>query len=280
MRAAVLGSINIDLVASAPRLPNPGETVSGHAFRREAGGKGANQASAAAQLGADVVMFGAVGQDADGDLALATLRAVGVDVESVRRVAEPTGVALIVTDDAGENQIVVCAGANAEVVAPPADVSPGDRAFDVLIAQLEIPAEVVEAAFLATDAFTVLNASPARELPERLVRRADLIVVNEHEYAAMESLRAARRVVVTYGGAGSALFENGERTATVPAVPATVVNSVGAGDAYCAAVALGLAAGADPCSALATASAVGAAAVADPASQPALFPLHDYEAMT
>lgn len=274
MRAAVLGSINIDLVASAPRLPNPGETVSGRTFRREAGGKGANQASAAAQLGADVVLFGAVGRDADGDLALDSLRAVGVDIDTVRRVAEPTGVALIVTDDDGENQIVVCAGANAEV-APPTD-----RTFDLLIAQLEIPVEVVEAAFLATDAFAVLNASPARDLPERLVRRADLIVVNEHEYAAMESLRAARRVVVTYGSAGSALFEHGRRIVEVPAMPASVVNSVGAGDAYCAAVALGLAAGDDPRAALATASAVGAAAVADPASQPTLRPLHDYEAMT
>ncbi len=274
MRAAVLGSINIDLVASAPRLPNPGETLTGRGFRREAGGKGANQASAAAQLGADVSMFGAVGRDADGDLALTTLRAVGVDVENVNRVAEPTGVALIVTDDAGENQIVVCAGANAEVALP------ADHAFDVLIAQLEIPVEVVEAAFLATDAFTVLNASPARDLPAQLVRRADLIVVNEHEYAAMEELRTARRVVVTYGSAGSALFENGERRVAVPAMSATVVNSVGTGDAFCAAVALGLAASVDPRSALATASAVGAAAVADPASQPALLPLHDYEAMT
>jgi ribokinase len=274
MRAAVLGSINIDLVASAPRLPNPGETLAGHGFRREAGGKGANQASAAAQLGAEVTMFGAVGADADGDLALDTLRAVGVDVAHVRRVAEPTGVALIVTDDAGENQIVVCAGANAEVG------EPVDHAFDVLIAQLEIPVAVVEAAFLATDAFTVLNASPARDLPDALVRRADLIVVNEHEYAAMDELRSARRVVVTYGSAGSALFENGERVEAVPAVAATVVNSVGAGDAYCAAVALGLAAGTEAHSALLTASAVGAAAVADPASQPVLLPLHDYEAMT
>lgn len=274
MRAAVLGSINIDLVASAPRLPNPGETLAGHGFRREAGGKGANQASAAAQLGAEVTMFGAVGADADGDLALDTLRAVGVDVAHVRRVAEPTGVALIVTDDAGENQIVVCAGANAEVD------EPADHAFDVLIAQLEIPMAVVEAAFLATDAFTVLNASPARDLPNALVRRADLIVVNEHEYAAIDALRSARRVVVTYGSAGSALFENGERVVAVPAIAAAVVNSVGAGDAYCAAVALGLAAGTEARSALLTASAVGAAAVADPASQPVLLPLHDYEAMT
>lgn len=271
----MLGSINIDLVASAPRLPAPGETVSGRDFRREPGGKGANQASAAAQLGAEVAMFGAVGADADGDLALAALGAAGVDVANVRRVAAPTGVALIVTDEAGENQIVVCAGANAEVT-PPADESSGG--FDVLIAQLEIPVEAVEAAFLATGAFTVLNASPARDLPERLVRRADLIVVNEHEYAAMEALRTARRVVVTYGSGGSALIENGERRVSVPAVSTTVVNSVGAGDAYCAAVALGLAAGRDPRAALALASAVGAAAVADPASQPTLRPLDHYEA--
>lgn len=272
MRAAVLGSINVDLVAAAPRLPKPGETIVGRSFRREPGGKGANQATAAARLGAEVTMFGAVGRDADGDLALAALRAAGVDVENVRRVGEPTGVALIVIDDVGENQIVVSAGANSAVEAPSAG------GFDVLIAQLEIPAEVVEAAFLATDAFTVLNASPARDLPESLVRRADLIVVNEHEYAAM-SLGAARRVVVTYGSAGSALFENGERRAEVPARPAEVVNSVGAGDAYCAAVALCLAAGMDAPRALSTASAVGADAVSVPASQPALRPLRYYEAM-
>ena len=219
-------------------------------------------------------MFGAVGADADGELALGSLREAGVDVSHVRRVDPPTGVALIVTDDVGENQIVVCPGANAEVTVP------ARLDYDVLIAQLEIPVETVEAAFLETDAFTVLNAAPARSLPGELLRRADLIVVNEHEYAAIDTLRHARRVVVTYGSGGSAYFENGERRFSVLAVPATVVNSVGAGDAYCAALALGLAAGRDPRSALATASAVGAAAVADPASQPALLPLEHYGALS
>ncbi|MEN0083688.1 MAG: ribokinase [Leifsonia sp.] len=272
MRAAVLGSINVDLVAAAPRLPKPGETVIGRGFHREPGGKGANQAIAAARLGAEVTMFGAVGEDADGDLALGALRAADVDVENVRRVGEPTGVALIVTGDDGENQIVVSAGANDEAWPPAVG------GFDLLIAQLEVPVEVVEAAFLATDAFTVLNASPTRDLPEALVRRADLIVVNEHEYAEL-SLGAARRVIVTSGSAGSALVENGERRVEVPAKEATVVNTVGAGDAYCAAVALCLAAGVDAPRALATASAVAADAVADPASQPVLRALRDYEAI-
>ena len=273
MKIAVLGSINIDLVASAERLPCPGETVAGSDFRREPGGKGANQACAAARLGSDVTMFGAVGSDADGDLALAGLRAAGVHIGHVRQVDAPTGVALIATDGHGENQIVVCPGAN-NAVAPP-----DDTAFDMLIAQLEISVDVVEAAFTATDAFTVLNASPARALPERLIERADLIVVNEHEHVALDGLRGARRVVVTYGSGGSALYEYGERRFAVPAVPAPVVNSVGAGDAYCAAVALGMASGADARSALATASAVGSAAVSDPASQPILQTLETYEAM-
>ncbi|WP_434315490.1 ribokinase [Leifsonia sp. P73] len=271
MKVAVLGSINIDLIAGVERFPSPGQTLTGHGFRREPGGKGANQAVAAARLGADVSMFGAVGRDADGDVAIAALRQAGVDVQSIRRSVSPTGVALIITDGSGENQIVVCPGANAEAV-PPAEAD-----FDVLIAQLEIPVETVEAAFLATEAFTVLNASPARSLPESLVRRADLIVVNEHEYAAIDGLHKARLVVVTYGSLGSALFENGERRFTVPAQQTSVVNSVGAGDAYCAAVVLGLAAGNDPRSALMTASAVGAAAVADPASQPALLTFDRYE---
>ncbi|WP_431246573.1 ribokinase [Leifsonia xyli] len=272
MRVAVLGSINVDLVAATDRLPAPGETVTAEAFRREAGGKGANQACAAARLGADVTMFGAVGSDSVARIALDALRAAGVRTEDISRVAAPTGVALITTDRSGENQIVVVPGANAEVT------QPADLGFEVLIAQLEIPLEVVEAAFLATDAFTVLNASPARDLPERLIRRADLIVVNEHEHASIPTLAEARRLVVTYGSRGSALYERGEHRFTVPAVEVSAVNSVGAGDAYCAAVALALAAGDDPRSALATASAVGAAAVADRASQPALRPLGHYRA--
>ncbi|WP_426515625.1 PfkB family carbohydrate kinase [Diaminobutyricibacter sp. McL0618] len=271
MRTAVLGSINIDLVASAGRLPTPGETIGGGAFRREPGGKGANQAHAAAQLGADVTMFGAVGADEDGDFALARLRVVGVDTGFVLRVSAPTGVALIATDAAGENQIVVCSGAN-QFAVPPQDTE-----FDLLIAQLETPLDVVEAAFAATSAFAVLNASPARDLPAALIERADLIVVNEHEHRTVAGLNRVKRVVVTYGGGGSELWMRGERVVAVAAVPVQPVNSVGAGDAYCAAVSLALASGVPPRRALATASAVGAAAVSDASSQPTLLSLNAYE---
>jgi ribokinase len=271
VKTAVLGSINVDLVASVPALPSPGETVGGGEFRREPGGKGANQAHAAARLGADVTLFGAVGDDQDGERALAALERAGVKTGAVRRVDAPTGVALIAIDRAGENQIVVCPGANRDAVA--ADTT----GFDLLIAQLEVPVRVVEETFAASPAFTVLNASPVVELPERLIERADLIVVNEHEYAALPRLQHAERVVVTYGAAGSAAFERGRRVAQVPARDVAPVNTVGAGDAYCAAIALCLAGGMGLERALATASVVGAAAVMDQASQPQLEPLARYE---
>jgi len=269
---AVVGSINVDLTARTARLPQPGETIGGGRLSREAGGKGANQAAAAARLGATVRMVGAVGPDADGAWMIDELAAAGVDTQAVRRGAESTGVALIVVDDAGENQIAVCEGANAEVSLDGVVFGSGEA----VLAQLEISMEVIAALAAAAQGYLAVNAAPALELPASVVERADLIIVNETEYALLPALRTARRVAVTYGGEGAKLFEHGELVAAAPAVKTTVVNSVGAGDAFCAALTIGLASGLGAQRALSGACAVGAAAVADPRSQPLLADLAQY----
>lgn len=269
---AVVGSINVDLTARTARLPEPGETIGGGRLSREAGGKGANQAAAAARLGAAVRMVGAVGSDADGSWMIEELAAAGVDTHAVRRGAESTGVALIVVDAEGENQIAVCEGANGEVTLDGV-VFGSDEA---VLAQLEISMDVIVALAAAARGYLAINAAPAIELPAAVVERADLIIVNETEYALLPALRTARRVAVTYGGEGAKLFERGELVASAPAVKTSVVNSVGAGDAFCAALTIGLASGIVPQRALSAACAVGAAAVADPRSQPLLAGLAEY----
>jgi len=269
---AVVGSINVDLTARTARLPGPGETISGGRLSREAGGKGANQAAAAARLGAAVRMVGAVGPDADGAWMIDELAAVGVDTGAVRRGTEPTGVALIVVDAEGENQIAVCEGANGEVSLDGVDFG----SDEAVLAQLEIRMDVVEQLAVAAHGYFAVNAAPALELPAAVIERADLVIVNETEYALLPALRTARRVAVTYGGEGAKLFEGGELVAAAPAVKTTVVNSVGAGDAFCAALTIALASGVAPQRALEAACAVGAAAVADPRSQPLLAGLEEY----
>lgn len=266
-RVVVLGSINMDLTASVDRLPGPGETVLGADLVRQPGGKGANQAAALARLTGTATMIGAVGEDPDGESVLAALGAAGVDVQHVRRLPEvATGTALIAVDGQGENQIIVCPGANARVALP----ASGVPETDALLAQLEIDLELVLSAATATDAFVALNASPARPLPSALVDRCDLAVVNETEYALMPELRDARLVCVTSGAAGAALLERGRELVRVPAAPTEVVSTVGAGDAFCAALVAGLAARLAPEEALRVAAAVAADAVAQPESQPRL----------
>ncbi|CAM5469839.1 ribokinase [Leifsonia shinshuensis] len=268
----VVGSVNADLTAVTERLPGPGETVGGGRLRRDPGGKGANQAAAAARLGARVRMVGAVGDDADGERMRAALADAGVDASAVRTVAEPTGTALIVVDADGENQIAVCEGANALVAVEGVAFGPGDA----VLAQLEIPMPVIVALAERVQGYFALNAAPAIPLPDAVLRRADLVIVNESEYALLPQLAEARLVAVTYGSQGAALLARGERVAYAPAVKTRVVNSVGAGDAFCAALVLALRSGQAPEQALATACAVGAAAVADPSSQPAFGELAAY----
>lgn len=268
----VVGSINVDVTASVTRLPGPGETVLGGALRRDPGGKGANQAVAAARLGAGVRMIGAVGDDADGEGMLQNLRDAGVDAAGIWLGATPTGTALITVDESGENQIVVCAGANADVTVDGVDFAPGEA----VLAQLEVPLETVVALAERVPGYLVVNAAPARSLPGVLVDRADLIVVNETEYALLPELRDARQVVVTYGAAGAALLRHGREVARAAAPSVRAVSSVGAGDAFCAAVTLALHAGWDPAQALRAACAVGADAVTHAGAQPPLARLDAY----
>lgn len=268
----VVGSINLDLTARTARLPEPGETIGGGRLRRDAGGKGANQAAAAARLGARVRMVGAVGTDRDGEEMVSALTTAGVDVSRIRTVDEPTGTALIVVDADGENQIAVCEGANALVSLDGVDFAEDET----VLAQLEISMELAVQLARRVTGYFDLNAAPAVPLPAELLDRADLIIVNETEYALIPELAQARLVAVTYGADGAALLQRGERIASAPAVKTTVVNTVGAGDAFCAALTIALRSGLTPEDALRTACAVGAAAVADPASQPALDALSAY----
>lgn len=274
-RLAVVGSINLDLIARTAALPQPGETVGGGSFSRLPGGKGANQAAAAAALGVATRMIGAVGDDADGMLARDTLLAAGVDASAVRTVDEPTGVALIAVDAAGENQISVCPGANAAVTVAPDAFAPGEA----VLVQLEVPMAAVVAAARACTGFFAVNAAPAAELPEAVLRRADLVIVNETEFAALPALHgegAGPLVAVSLGAEGAKLLRGGAEVARAASPAAAVVSTVGAGDAFCAALVAALISGVAEADALAAACAVGAAAVADERSQPALQPLEAY----
>lgn len=268
----MLGSINIDLVATAQRLPTPGETIGGGRLLRQPGGKGANQATAASRLGASVRMIGAVGADADGVALVNALQATGVETGDVQVVDAPTGTALIAVDEEGENQIVVCPGANAFATIEGVDFLPNET----VLTQLEIDMDLVLLAVARTTGFVAVNASPAQPLPRELIQRVDLFIVNETEYRLMPELKAARHVAVTYGAAGAALFADGSESARTSGFKTDVVNSVGAGDAFCAALTLALASGHDPHDALRLSCRVGAAAVGHSESQPPLDLLSAY----
>lgn len=271
-RIAVVGSINLDITSHVDRLPTAGETVVGASLHRDIGGKGSNQAAAASKLGASVRMIGAIGDDPDGRWMREELAAAGVDVSGIQTVDGPSGTALIVVDKDAENQIAVTQGANARVRVD--DVT--FDAAEILLTQLEISLSVVEQLAASTTNYLAINAAPAQPLPAALLDRTDLFIVNESEYALMPELDGARRVVVTYGAAGAAMLENGVEVARAAGVPSTAVNTVGAGDAFCAALVIALHSDMSLTAALQTACAVGAAAVADPSSQPPFAPLHTY----
>jgi ribokinase len=260
VRITVIGSANVDLVARCSRLPQPGETVGDAEFQRIPGGKGANQAVAAARLGAEVCFIGRVGSDR---LPLEALEREGIDVSGVRSDRGETGVALILVDDAGENVIVVAPGANARVAA--ADVAVGDT--DAVLCQLEIPIETVAAA--ADQApFFCLNAAPARAVPLELLRKASLVVVNRHELDALAE--APRLTALTLGAEGAVLLESGREVAR--AVPPRVhaVDGTAAGDAFCAALLVSLLEGRDQEKSLRRACAAGALAASRLGAQPSL----------
>lgn len=268
----VVGAINVDLTARVERAPAAGETVADGVLQRGPGGKGANQAVAAARLGAAVRLIGAVGDDAEGRGIRDRLASIGVDATGVQTSDAATGTALIVVDATGENSIVVCAGANAAIDADALEIEPGAA----VLMQLEVADAVVSAAAGAAG-FFALNAAPARPLPAGVPERCDLVIVNETEYAQLPEVHDAPLLCVTLGADGARLYRHGEPAASSPGVATTVVNTVGAGDAFCAAIVVGLLRGDAPEVALSRACAVGAAAVADDASQPTLQNLDAYE---
>lgn len=265
MKVAVLGSINLDLVATGAALPGPGETVTGAVLGRHPGGKGANQALAARRLGAEVALFGRVGRDAMAAEALALLSAEGVDLSGV--VVDPdraTGVALIAVSEGGENQISVCSGANAAVATPQRIEA------DALILQLEVPVASVVAAALAFGGFVAVNLAPAVPVPVALLERADLLVVNETEaeFYGADLFLSRGMVALTLGSQGAELWCRGERLARATPPLIDVIDTTGAGDVFMAALTLGLVEGHEPEEALTSACVAGALATTCPGAQP------------
>lgn len=268
-RLTVIGSINLDLVATAPRLPVAGETVTGATLARHPGGKGANQALAAARLGAEVALIGRVGDDAMAGEAQALLRAGDVDLSGVAvDPMAPTGVALIAVDPSGENQIVVAAGANHGVTPEQLPA----RIEGPLIVQLELPIPAVEAAVGRATGFVCANLAPAQPVSEALMRRADLIVVNEGEAAFYgDALHAGGgRVVVTQGARGAEMYQRGVSVAAATPPAVTAVDATGAGDAFVGAITVALVEGMDAQAALTFACAAGALAATRAGAQPSL----------
>lgn len=290
-RVTVVGSLNMDLIALSPRIPQPGETIIGKRFHTAPGGKGANQAVAAANLGAQVSMVGSVGEDAFADSLLENLASAGVDHKFVTRYQEnATGVALIVVDDHGENSIVVASGANMHL--EPADLKIAEDAIasaDVLLLQLEVPLEtVIQAAEMAQahQVTVVLNPAPARTLPGELLRLVDFLIPNETETAllsgkpvssqeeievAAESLRdlGVGNVILTLGERG-ALLTGASESHLYPAFKVNPVDTTAAGDAFMGAFAVALGEGKSIPDAILFGNAAGALATTRLGAQPSL----------
>jgi ribokinase len=253
----VLGSANMDLVVTVDRVPGAGETVTGHRFEQIPGGKGANQALAAARAGADVRMVGAVGDDAFGRRIRAVLDADGIDTTGLLVADEPTGTAHIVVDTNGENSIVVVPGANGSMRTLTDRDRDVIRASDVLLLQLELPLEIVDQGATwsaAQGTRVVLTPAPVIPLPDDLLAAVDLLVPNEHEaallsgepdaHAAAQVLlrRGASAVVVTLGQRGC-LYADDSGVIAVPAINVTAVDTTAAGDTFVGVLTVALAEG-------------------------------------
>jgi ribokinase len=277
----VFGSLNVDFVTRVARLPGEGETAAGGDYAVLPGGKGANQALAARRAGADVAMAGAVGDDAFAPLALAELEKAGVDLTRVRRVASPTGAAFIAVDAAGGNQIVVASGANAHARSADLAGFPPNGGF------LLVQRETSEAETLAALRWaraqgwrTIVNAAPSAGFPAGMLTLADFLIANEHEIAdvaeapmatpeatARALARKGRTAIVLTLGAEGALAVQGDVVARARALPVRVVDTTGAGDAFCGAFAAALDFGRPLDAALAFACAAGSLACETPGAQ-------------
>jgi ribokinase len=293
-----LGSLNQDLVLAVPRLPLPGDTVMGERLKNFPGGKGANQAVAASRLGGQVTMVGRVGDDSFGTALINNLDVNGVDSSRVAVDPDmPTGAALIVVEDGGQNMIAVAPGANAKVDSP--DVQRAVerlRPDDVLVMQLEIPIAAIE---LATSgarqagALILLNAAPAHQLEKSLLGQLDVLVVNEREAqtiadrqpppaalgapeVAAAALRAlGPRIAIVTLGPGGSVFSDESGVHRIEPFDVTSVDGTGAGDAFMGALAVGLAGGLSTEAAVRFANAAGAAATTKLGAQAALPTLED-----
>lgn len=280
VKIVVLGSFNADLVTYLQRLPTPGETVSGTRFTTGPGGKGSNQAVAAARLGAQVTFIGRVGQDTLADIGLSLWNAEGIDSSYVQRDPQlATGVAVIFVEAGGQNEIVVTLGSNGAL--SPADVDRAEATIasaDFLMVQLETNLDTVAYALGVARRHhvrTMLNPAPAQPLPAALLANVDYLTPNEHELTLIAGeqdpakaqaalLQAgAQTVVVTLGEAG-ARWVTADGSGQVPTYAVNVVDTVGAGDAFCAGFAVALAEGKTIEAALAFANAVGALSVTKP----------------
>ena len=265
-RVVVVGSANVDLVARCERLPRPGETVTDAELQRVPGGKGANQAVAAARLGARTGFIGRVGSD---ELVLRSLEREGVDTSGVARDDGESGVALIIVDEQGDNVIAVAPGANRRLRAE--DVRVGEA--DAVMCQREIPDEAVRAA-AAGAPFFCLNAAPARG---PLELEPDLLVVNRYEYGAIGP--TSKLVALTLGAEGAVLLEDGEVLARAAPPKVHAVDGTAAGDAFCAALVISLMEGRERGEALGRACAAGAIAASRFGAQPSLPTAAELEAV-
>lgn len=284
----VVGSVNVDLLAQVQRHPRPGETLHGTGGQMLPGGKGANQAVAAARLGARVAMVGAVGSDVQAEAALAALREAGVDLGHVAEIEGPTGLAIVTVAEDGENSIVVIAGANdamdaARVRAAAEAIS----AARIVVCQGEIPRDGIEALPALVTGRFLHNPAPVMELDPAVLRASDPLVVNQHEAglvlaqlapgqeapedpeAVVAALRAAGipSAVLTLGADGSLVADQGG-VRRIPPAPVEAVDTTGSGDAFIGALALGLARGDDLATAARLASRVGAFAATGEGAQP------------
>ncbi|WP_422664785.1 ribokinase [Acrocarpospora corrugata] len=271
----VFGSANMDLVAYVPRAPHLGETVTGTEFRTVPGGKGANQAIAAARAGAEVAFVGAVGSDAFGPALRAALDQAGVNTDGLRVTDGPSGIAHIVVEEGGGNSIIVVPGANGTVDGPSAEDLAVIERSDALLLQLELPMAAVVAAAVASPAPVILTPAPVVALPDELLDAVTLLVCNEHEAAAitglgepdmaLEALLArVPELVVTLGSKGALYGSRDGSRLWAPAVPARAVDTTAAGDTFVGALAVARAEGRRPAQFLRFASTAAALSVQRP----------------